>query len=261
MLIGKCGKVYAKGVQMNKKGKVREYIDKHKYFSLSQIAKELSLEKKIVKDYLLQLKKKNLVFEAGYGIYSTIEKRFSLILKSRVNTLLNFLKKKFPYTKFIIWNTQQLQSLYHHTQQHSITFIEVEKEVILSFFETVSKEYRNVLVEKRNREYFNSFDITRNPIVIRNLFSRSPQKGYSPELEKILVDMFINLDKYRYISASDYWKIWERLFSEFRVKIGIFCYYSRRRKCFNKLFPQLSDISSSYRIDLCQIIKESGKSL
>lgn len=261
---------------MNKKEKVEEYISKHKYFSLSQIAKELSLDKKIVKDYLLQLKKeelifdknygmrcirKELVFDAGYGMYSNIEKRFSLIVKSRVKTLLNSIKKEFPYIEFVIWNTQQLQPLYHHTQQHNITFIEVSKEATSSFFEMVSRKYRDTLVEKRNMAYFNSFDITHNPVVIRNLFSRSPKKGYFPELEKILVDMFVDLDKYRYISDLDYWRIWHRLLSEFRVKIGILHYYSKRRKCFDEMFPQLADISNSYGIDLRQIIEESGKSL
>jgi len=246
---------------MNKKEKVKDYISKHKYFSLSQISNELSLDKKIVKDYLFQLKKENLLFEAGYGMYSNIEKRFCLVPKSRVNTILNFLKKEFPYTEFIIWNTQQLQPLYYYTQQHHITFIEVEKEALTAFFEAVSKNYRDTLLERKEKDYFNSFEITRNPVVIRNLFSRSPKKGYFPELEKILVDMFVDLDSYRYISLSDYRKIWDGLFSEFRIKIGFLYYYSKRRKCFEKLFSHLTGVSGGYGIDLCQIIEESGKSL
>ncbi|PIS23944.1 MAG: hypothetical protein COT45_04930 [bacterium (Candidatus Stahlbacteria) CG08_land_8_20_14_0_20_40_26] len=246
---------------MDKKEKVKDYISKHKYFSLFQISNELSLDKKIVKDYLFQFKKEKLLFEAGYGMYSNIEKRFCLVPKSRVNTILNFLKKEFPYTEFIIWNTQQLQPLYYYTQQHHITFIEVEKEALTAFFEAVSKNYRDTLLERKEKDYFNSFEITRNPVVIRNLFSRSPKKGYFPELEKILVDVFVDLDSYRYISLSDYRKIWDGLFSEFRIKIGVLYYYSKRKKCFEKLFSLFTDISKGYGIDLCQIISKSGKSL
>ncbi len=246
---------------MNKKEQAKSYVEKHKYFSLSQITNELCLEKKTLKDYLLQFKKDKSVFDAGYGIYSSIEKRFSLIKKSRVDTLLRSLKTEFPYTKFIVWNTQQLQPLYHHTQQHNITFIEADKEAVASFFEAISKDYRDAIIEKRNHEYFDSFNITHDPVVIRALFSRSPRKGNSPELEKILVDMFIDLDRYKYISDTDYWKIWERLFSEFRIKIGTLRNYSMRRKCFERLFSQLRDISGIYGVDLCHFSKESGKSL
>ena len=246
---------------MNKKEQVKNYVKKHKYFSLSQITNELCFEKKTLKDYLLQLKKNKLVFDAGYGICSSIEKRFSLIKKSRVDTLLRSLRTKFPYTKFIVWNTQQLQPLYHNTQQHNITFIEVDKEAVAPFFETVSRNYREAVIEKRNREYFDSFNIVHDPVVIRILFSRSPKKGNSPELEKVLVDMFIDLDRYKYISDADYWKIWQRLFSEFRIKIGTLCNYSMRRKCFKGLFSRLTDISVGYGIDLCHFSQKSGKSL
>ena len=71
--------------------------------------------------------------------------------------------------------------------------------------------------------------------------------------------MFIDLNKYKYIESSDYWGIWNRLFSEYRVKIGILRNYSKRRKCFKELFAQLTDISKTYRIDLCQIVENSGK--
>lgn len=227
---------------MNKKEKLKEYIKGHRYFSLKQVYKDLSLNRKITKDYLFQFKEENLIFDAGYGIYSTIEKRFELLQKNRVDTILNLLKKRFPYTEFVIWNTQQLQPLYRHTQQHHITFIEVEKEAVPSFFEKVSDEYRETQIEKRNKGYFDSFEISRNPVVIRNLPSRSPKRDHFPELEKIMVDMFIDLEGYRYISEDDYWKIWEELFENYRIKIGTLKNYSKRRKCFESLFSQLPEI-------------------
>jgi len=246
---------------MKKKEQVRDYLNEHKYFSLSQICNQLSLDRKTVKDYLFQFKRGNLVFDAGYGIYSTIKNYFELLPKSRVDTLLHLLKGEFPYTEFVIWNTQQLQPLYHHTQQHHITFIEAEKEAVGAFFEKISPNYRDTLVEKRRKEYFNSLDIARNPVVVRNLFSRSPKRGNFPELEKILVDMLLDLDKYKYISTSDYWGIWEILFAKYRIKIGTLHNYSKRRKCFDKLFEKITNIARNYGVDLCQIIGISGKSL
>lgn len=246
---------------LNKKETVREYIENHKYFSLSQIIKDTNLNKKIVLDYLSQLKQTKSVFEAGHGIYSSIETVFQLSPESRVETLLKHLKRDFPYTDFLIWNTKQLQSLYHHTQQHHITFIEVEKDSVQAFFEKVSKEYRDTIIEKRSKLYYDTFDISRNPVIVRNLISRSLKNKYIPLIEKILVDIFMDINNYKYISISDYWKIWESICLKYRINIGFVYNYSKRRKCFPSIFNKIIDIYSGYGIDLRHLIEESGKNL
>ncbi len=246
---------------MTKKEIIRQYIKKYKYFSLTQVVKDTKLEKKIVIDYLYQLKQGNIIFDAGRGIYSSIESVFQLVPESRVETLIKHLKKDFPYTDFVIWNTRQLQPLYHHTQQHHITFVEVEKGSVSAFFERIAKEYRETVTEKRNKSYYDSFDISHNPVVIRNLVSRSSRNGHVPRLEKVLVDMFVDMDKYKHISALDYWKVWKVLCSKYRINMGFIYNYSKRRKCFSDMFPQLIDLYISYGIDLHHLLQESGKNL
>ena len=61
---------------MNKKELVRDYIKKKRYFSLSQIVGDIGLKRKLTKDYLSQLKLEGAVFDAGYGCFSSIPKRF-----------------------------------------------------------------------------------------------------------------------------------------------------------------------------------------
>lgn len=246
---------------MTKKEIIRQYIKDYKYFSLTQVVKDTKLKKKIVIDYLYQLKQEKLVFDAGRGIYSSIESVFQLIPESRVETLIKHLKKDFPYTDFVIWNTKQLQPLYHHTQQHHITFVEVERGSVSVFSERISKEYRETVTEKHSKSYYDSFDISHNPVVIRNLVSRSSRNGHIPQLEKVLVDMFVDLNKYKYISASDYWKIWEGLCNQYRISIGFIYNYSTRRKCFSGMFPQLIDLYLSCGIDLRHLLQQSGKNL
>ncbi|MBN1869026.1 MAG: hypothetical protein JW847_00395 [Candidatus Omnitrophica bacterium] len=247
---------------MNKKELVREYIRKHRYFTLSQIARETGLGRKILWDYLSQLKTQKVIFDAGYGCYSLVGKVFELPKVDRAQDIVQFVKKEFPLlTDFIVWDTRGLRSFYHHIQTHHITFVEVEKDILPSVFDKLYLKFRNVLRERRSKVFFESFDVTRNPVVVRGLVSRSPWFDHVPALEKILIDMFMDLDKYNYIGRSDYLEIWRELIQEYRIDMRVVYSYSKRRKCLEGLLSQLIDIHNSYGIEVYQLLREVGKPL
>ena len=103
--------------------------------------------------------------------------------------------------------------------------------------------------------------MARNPVVVRGLVSRSPRVGHVPALEKILIDMFMDLDKYNYIGRSDYLEIWRELIQEYRMNIRLVHGYSKRRKCLEGIFSQLVEIKESYGIEVCHLLREVGKPL
>lgn len=247
---------------MNKRALVKEYAQKHRYFSLSQIARETGLDRKILWDYLSQLKAEKVIFNAGYGCYSSVVKVFALPKVERAQDIARFIKKEFPLvTDFVVWDTKALQSFYHHTQTHHITFVEIEKEVLPSVYDKLYLKFQNVLKERRSKVFFESFDVARNPVVVRGLVSRSSRIDHVPALEKILIDMFMDLDKYNYIGQSDYWEIWRELIEEYRMDLRVVYSYSKRRKCFEVILSQIIEINSSYSIEVCQLFKEIGKHL
>ena len=78
---------------MSKRALVKEYAEKHRYFSLPQILQDVNLEKKLVEDYLFQLKQENVVFEAGYGFFSTVAEKFPFTPVRRVEVNGSLLEK------------------------------------------------------------------------------------------------------------------------------------------------------------------------
>ena len=247
---------------MNKKALVKEYAGKHRYFSLSQIARDTGLDRKILWDYLSQLKAGKVIFDAGYGCYSSVEKVFMLPMVARAQDITQFIKKEFPLvTDFVVWDTKALQSFYHHTQTHHITFVEVGKDVLPSVYDKAYLKFQNVLREHRSKVFFKSFDVTHNPVVVRGLVSRSPRVGHVPTLEKILIDMFMDLEEYNYIGRMDYLEIWRELIQEYRMDIRLVHGYSKRRKCLEGIFSQLIEIKESYGVEFCQLLREVGKTL
>ena len=246
---------------MNKKDIVKNYVKKHRYFSLSQIIEETNFDKKLIKDYLFQLKEEKSVYDAGYGYYSTVAQKFPFEPIRRVETIRQEIKKKYPLIDFLIWDTKLFAPLYHHTQTHHITFVEVETEAVFPVYDYLDSKHRFVLKEKRVKSFFAGFDVTRDPVVIRVIPSRSPRDGNVPALEKILVDMYLDLNKYNYIAQSDYFELWWDLVRLYRINIGELLNYSRRRRCLRTLIPQLTDNINSYTIDFCHIMSNIGKSL
>ena len=246
---------------MNKKELVREYIKKHRYFSLSQIVEDIGLKRKLSKDYLSQFKLEGAVFDAGYGYFSSIRERFIFPHVERADEIKRFIKNKFPEVDFLIWDTKIFAPFYHHTQTHHISFVEVEKEALFSVHEKLYGKYRNVLKETRTEDFFDRFDIRRDPIVVKGLLSRSPRKDHQPSLEKVLVDMLVDLDKYKYIGRFDYFELWRDLIRTYRISIRALYNYSKRRRCSKALLSELVDNKNSYAIDFCHILKEIGKGL
>jgi hypothetical protein len=215
------------------KDKILLYAKKQSYITLNQLVDIFSVNKETASVYLNQLVKEGRLYKAGYRCYSSIIDEFKLLENNRVYNIVKILKKEFPFTKFLVWNTQQLQPLYLHTQQNHVTFIETEKEVINSFFDRITQDYRETVLKSIE------VDNLRNPVVVRELISRSPRIGNAPKLAKVLVDMYLDLDKHFYISTIDYYEIWEKLFSELRIEIGTVMSYSKWRKCYENLFSDL----------------------
>jgi hypothetical protein len=247
---------------LDKKSLVREYVQKCRYFTLSQVARDTGVNRAVLWNYLSQLKAEKIIFDAGYGVYSTIVKTFELPTVARAQDIVQFIKKEFPLvTDFIVWDTKVLRSFYHHTQTHHITYIEIEKDVLISVYDKLYLKFKNVLLERRSGVFFEMFDVARDPVVVRGLGSRVPREGYAPTLEKILIDMFRDLDMYNYIGRSDYLEIWRELIQEYRMDVRMIHRYSKRRKCLEGLLSQLADIKESYGVEFCQLLRDVGKTV
>jgi len=226
---------------LNKKELVRGYIKNNRYFNLDTVAKKIGLSKQVVKNYLHFFKSEGVIFSAGGGIYSSVTEEFSCPVNSRVTQIKRIIKKEFPLLDFIIWNTLYFQGYYHHMQTHNITFVEVEQDGIQPVADRLARSYRFVSVEKKSQAFDASFNITKDPIIVRSLISRSPRDGHNPCLEKLLVDMFIIKDKYKTMPEADYWELWSQIYSLYRINFGELINYARRRKYVKVLMPQVID--------------------
>ncbi len=224
---------------LNKKVLLKEYATSHRYFSLAEVVKATDVTVQSAKNYLQELKQEGVVFSAGRGIYSSIKKEFRPEDKSRVAHIKRLIKKHYPDLDFIVWNTLCFQPYYHHQQTHHITFVEVEYDGVHSVADSLSRDYRYVLVDKPGRHAPIGFDITKDPIVVKALFKGSPRHGHSPAVEKMLVDLFVIKDKFSTMGDADYWELLESIDDFYRVHVGDLVRYARRSRNLEAILSQL----------------------
>ncbi|MBU4343029.1 MAG: hypothetical protein KKG21_03365 [Candidatus Omnitrophica bacterium] len=244
---------------MNKKELVRNYIKKNRYFNLAGVIKKTGLSSQVAKNYLHALKGEGIVFSAGRGVYSSVAEKFHPEEKSRVAKIRQLLKKQYPELDFLIWNTLYFQPYYHHQQTHNITFVEVEADAMRPVADSISRDYRFVMIEKASRVRNKDFDITRDPIVVRLLIKGSPRKGHTPTLEKMLVDLFVIKDKYSTMTDSDYWELWCSIDELFRVNVSALIAYAKTRRYFKGIVSQLIDNVGLNNVTFGAYLKYAGK--
>ncbi|MFH1504493.1 MAG: DUF6577 family protein [Candidatus Omnitrophota bacterium] len=226
---------------MDKKELIREYIRNHRYFSLAQIVKDTRLGRQTLLNYLQSFKDEKIVFSAGRGLYTSVSKEFICPKNNRVIKIRQLIKKEFPDLDFLIWNTLYFQPYYHHQQTHHITFVEVEYDGVHPVTDRISQFYRYVFVETKSKDSPAGFDITKNPIIARSLINRSPRNGHKPDLEKMMVDLYVIKDKYRIMPEADYWELWGFIYDLYRINFAAVFDYAVRRRNLRKLISQLID--------------------
>ncbi len=244
---------------MSKRALVKEYAQKHRYFTLEEVVKVSGISNQLVKNYLQELKQGGIIFSAGRGVYSSVAEEFRLEEKSRVVEIRQLLKKQYPDLDFLVWNTLYFQPYYHHQQTHNITFVEVEADAIRPVADRVLRDYRFVMVEKSSRVAPKDFDITRDPIVVRLLIKGAPRKEHTPALEKMLVDLFVIKDKYSTMTDSDYWELWRSIDGLFRINVSALIAYAKSRRYFRDIISQLTDNIGLNNITFGAYIKYAGK--
>lgn len=147
------------------------------------------------------------------------------------------LKEDFHDLNFRISELYQLNRFLNHQIAHNVIFVFAEKELSISAFERLKKEYEGkVLVNPTEEDFFNYR--RDGMIVVRNLLTESPKgrkERWHTDLEKLLVDIFAeNLLKAMF-SESEYPSIYETAFRFYVVDESQMFRYAKRRKIADKI--------------------------
>jgi hypothetical protein len=212
-----------------------DYARDRYYFYINDLKryfteKGIKFEEDTLKKYLYLLKKNEVLYPAGRGWYSNIQKEFELDIEP-TKKIIKLLIEKFPLLEFSCWSTEQLKGFFHHLPTQFITFIYTDKDFLHSVKDFLIEKNYNVYLNPYKIEAEKFVELKAQTIILRPSISShiSKEKNWA-KIEKILVDLFMEKKKIGFIDEEEYKRIFSNVIISYRINIAEMLDYSHHRK-------------------------------
>ena len=150
----------------------------------------------------------------------------------KINKLI---KNEFPFIKYCIWNTSNLNEFLQHQSSLQFIVVEVEKEALESVYFTI-KDGFNSTFKKPSKEMVEDFISThQKSIVINSFVTEAPILNIknipTSSLEKLLVDLYCDKNLFYYLQGNELVTVFKYAFDKYTVnRSKLLRYADRRRK-------------------------------
>ncbi|KAF0153564.1 MAG: hypothetical protein FD143_96 [Ignavibacteria bacterium] len=218
----------------NIKSEILNYAKNYSYFSTSHLKEYLtkhgsSILPSSINQYLSQLKKENLIFDAGRGWYSNISKTSQQVTQIHKDLIFS-LKKEFPFLEFNCWSISQIQNYFHHLFTKDIIFIYASFESLSSLNDFLTSKGLKVYNNPGKQIIKDYFTLKENSVFLRPSISEEPTIDNYSCIEKILIDLYLEKDKLSLFDQSEYKRLFYNLICSNRINIAQLLRYSGRRE-------------------------------
>ncbi len=196
---------------------------------------------------LYALEKQRMITPIGAGIYvlgeglsSTGKGIFTPALTSEVENINSIIQKSFPYIDYLIWDTKMIHEFMTHQPGRNQVILEVEKDACESVFNRLKEQFAGRVFLDPDRKLVERYvvDIP-DSIILYRLISQSPKVIVkhvpSAKLEKILVDIFADEERFYVFQGQELVTIYENAFASYWVNEKTMFRYAGRRKIAKEL--------------------------
>ena len=190
-------------------------LDKNTVYTQSEIIRIIKKPNPNISDVklkweLFELEKSNLISKIGTKTYITNGNIYYCNLSNQSKNIENFICKNYPNIKYVIWELSQLNEWINFMFAKNIIFLEVEADYVDYIFSALYEKYgqNHMILLNPNMELLSRY-IDNCPIVVKTLFSRSPQniKNHNIAIEKLIVDIFFDKLLKNLIGTNDRFEI------------------------------------------------------
>ncbi|PIV27480.1 MAG: hypothetical protein COS37_02730 [Anaerolineae bacterium CG03_land_8_20_14_0_80_58_20] len=211
--------------------------------------------------YLYGLEKRQVVFRVGSGGYVfhdpsprqvTKKRRFLPNWSQELMDLNKTVQEAFPYLQVLAWETRVLHDFMVLQPGPNLFIVEAEKEGCESVFHNLSQQNPGKVFLNPDRLTMERYALRQTePILVSRLITQLPWQTIHglayPKLEKILVDIFADKEKFYFFQGKELVRIFENAFAAYWVSEKTLFRYAGRRKASGKL---RHFISAQTRIEL-----------
>ncbi|MBA7588737.1 hypothetical protein ES708_30805 [subsurface metagenome] len=209
--------------------------DLKKYFT----EKGIKFRENSLKQQIYLFKKEKFIYPAGRGWYSNIQKEFNLNIKP-TEKITKLLIEKFPLLEFSCWSTEQLKGFFHHLPSQFVTFIYTDKDFLSTLRDLLSENNYNVYLNPYKADAEKFVELKTKTIILRpSVSSRVSKEKNLATIEKILVDLFMEMKKISLIDRDEYIKIFSNIIFNYRINIAEILDYAHNRKIKNQILNMI----------------------
>ena len=203
-----------------------------KYDDVRNLLKEkkIQITSSTLKTYLHFLTKNKIIFDAGKGWYSSIEKQFDLD-KELIEDIIKDINQKLPLLSFSCWSTAQLNSFTHHILSKFIIFVYTDSDYIKNTADILEEAGYSVYENPTKPEIAKFFKLNEKTVVLRPSITKQPEnrKNFAP-IEKILIDFLMENRNFKIMEKSEAKKVVKNALNSGRINMSALVSYSKRRK-------------------------------
>lgn len=190
---------------------------------------------------VFDLKNKNIIKSKKCGLYTlSPQPEYKPMISKEVYNIARRISSKFTDIKYCLWEIDWVNEFSLHQANKKITFIEIEKDFVESLYFELKDTLKNDIYLNPDENDINFYiSESNNPLVIKRLVSRSPLTKHSsgkthfftPLLEKILVDLFVEEKLFYFSQGAELVHIYENALNSYTINFTkLFSYAARRYK-------------------------------
>jgi len=138
--------------------------------------------------------------------------------------------EKFPLLEFSCWSTEQLKGFFHHLPSQFVTFIYTDKDFLSTLKDFLTENYYNIYLNPSKIEAEKFMELKKTIILRPSVSSRISKEKNLTKIEKILVDLFMEMKKISLIDKDEYIKIVSNIILNYRINMAEMLDYAHNRK-------------------------------
>ncbi len=220
---------------------VNDYLKKHEQITSAEAFSLFNkfvpgIKKSTVNWRLHELVQRGVIKRAGRGVYLRGQaSEYHPFISEEIKTLSQTIRSSLPLINYCVWSTDSIQEFAQHISRVSYIIVEVEKDGESSVLNLLKENLENVYNGNSKLFIQEILPDLSKAIIVKSLTSEAPIKIVNdvpvPLPEKILVDIYCDLNLYEYLQGNELYHIYQNYFDRYTInKTKLLRYAGRRGK-------------------------------
>jgi hypothetical protein len=166
----------------------------------------------------------------GKGLYRFGEMQvFTPDTDSRMKRIGRFLKKRFPFTRYCLWDLSSINRFSRHLINFNVLFVDVERDAVDAVYHALKEKFPKIMSINYLYDNLSEFD---GAVFVRPLVSESPVRIVEnipvTTLEKMLVDLATDREFISF-QGNEIYTIFGTAFEKYTVNQNTLLRYASRK--------------------------------